>query len=138
VNSHESSTGRNALGGNAFFRARSPDQMLATAAPWTSPWLPPGYEQNFWNAALGIEVKGVRVSAAGGFDTDTWKSTGIGYSVDVSSDVPADKIAHLLEVVDELAEIPRAPRAGATVPAGDLSRALPCASDASRAARAAA
>jgi hypothetical protein len=26
--------------------------MLATAAPWTSPWLPPGYEQNFWNAAL--------------------------------------------------------------------------------------
>jgi hypothetical protein len=55
----------------SFFRARSPDQMLATAAPWTSPWLPPGYEQNFWNAALGIEVKGVRVSAAGGFDTDT-------------------------------------------------------------------
>jgi hypothetical protein len=28
-----------------------PHQMLATAAPWTSPWLPPGYEQNFWNAA---------------------------------------------------------------------------------------
>jgi hypothetical protein len=25
--------------------------MLATAAPWTSPWLPLGYEQNFWNAA---------------------------------------------------------------------------------------
>jgi DDE superfamily endonuclease len=35
----------------SFFRARSPDQMLATAAPWTSPWLPPGYEQNFWNGA---------------------------------------------------------------------------------------
>jgi transposase len=35
----------------AFFRCRSPSQMLATAAPWTSPWLPPGYEQNFWNAA---------------------------------------------------------------------------------------
>jgi transposase len=34
-----------------FFRTRSPDQMLDTAAPWTSPWLPPGYEQNFWNAA---------------------------------------------------------------------------------------
>jgi hypothetical protein len=100
---------------HSFFRARSPDQMLATAAPWTSPWLPPGYEQNFWNAALGIEVKGVRVSAAGGFDTDTWKSTGIGYSVDVSSDAPADKIAHLLEVVDEAAGILRALRAGATV-----------------------
>jgi transposase len=37
---------------HSFFRSRSPDQMLATAAPWTSPWLPPGYEQNFWNAAL--------------------------------------------------------------------------------------
>ncbi|MFC4914115.1 IS630 family transposase [Actinomadura gamaensis] len=36
---------------HAFFRTRSPDQLLATAAPWTSPWLPPGYEQNFWNRA---------------------------------------------------------------------------------------
>jgi hypothetical protein len=36
---------------HSFFRARSPDQMLAAAAPWTSPWLPPRYEQNFWNAA---------------------------------------------------------------------------------------
>ncbi len=36
---------------HSFFRARSPDQMLATAALWTSPWLPPGYEQNSWNAA---------------------------------------------------------------------------------------
>jgi len=36
---------------HAFFRSRSPDQMLATAAPWTSSWLPAGYEQNFWNAA---------------------------------------------------------------------------------------
>ena len=39
---------------HSFFRNRSPDQMLATAAPWTSPWLPPGYEQNFWNAALAV------------------------------------------------------------------------------------
>jgi DDE superfamily endonuclease/Homeodomain-like domain len=36
---------------HAFFRARSPSQLLAIAAPWTSPWLPPGYEENFWNAA---------------------------------------------------------------------------------------
>jgi hypothetical protein len=34
-----------------FFRNRSPDQTLATTAPWTSPWPPPRYEQNFWNAA---------------------------------------------------------------------------------------
>jgi transposase len=36
---------------HSFFRTRSPGQMLATAAPWTSPWLPPRYEQNFWNGA---------------------------------------------------------------------------------------
>jgi transposase len=36
---------------HAYFRSRSPDQMLALAAPWTSPWLPAGYEQNFWNGA---------------------------------------------------------------------------------------
>jgi transposase len=31
----------------AFFRHHSPDQMLATAAPWSSPWLPESYEQQF-------------------------------------------------------------------------------------------
>jgi uncharacterized OsmC-like protein len=66
-------------------------------------------------ASLGLELKGVRVSAAGGFDTSTWKSTGISYSVEVSSDARSDELAHLLEVVDEVAEIPRAIRAGANV-----------------------
>jgi transposase len=36
---------------HAYFRARSPDQMLATAAPWTSPWFPPRYMQNLRKAA---------------------------------------------------------------------------------------
>ncbi|GAB3002160.1 hypothetical protein GCM10023080_079780 [Streptomyces pseudoechinosporeus] len=36
---------------HAFFRHRSPTQMLTTAAPWTSPWLPKSYAQNFWRAA---------------------------------------------------------------------------------------
>jgi hypothetical protein len=66
-------------------------------------------------AALGIELKGARVIAAGGFDTATWRSTGIGYWVEVSSDAPADQVAHLLEVVDQVAEIPRTSRAGAPV-----------------------
>jgi uncharacterized OsmC-like protein len=66
-------------------------------------------------AALGLGLSGVRVSAAGGFDTDTWTSTGIRYSVDVRSDAPASELARLLEIVDEVAEIPRAIRAGATV-----------------------
>ena len=36
---------------HAFFRARSPTHMLATAAPHSSPWLPDGYVQNFRQAA---------------------------------------------------------------------------------------
>jgi hypothetical protein len=66
-------------------------------------------------AALGIDVSGVRVTAGGGFDTATWQSTGIGYSVDVSSEAPADDLTHLLAVVDDVAEIPRALRAGTGV-----------------------
>jgi uncharacterized OsmC-like protein len=65
--------------------------------------------------ALGIDVSGVRVTAAGGFDTTTWQSTGIDYSVEVSSDASTDKLAQLLEVVDQVAEIPQAIRAGASV-----------------------
>jgi hypothetical protein len=66
-------------------------------------------------AALGVELDGARVTAAGGFDTGTWRSTGISYVVEVSSGAPAGDLARLLEVVDEVAEIPRAIRAGATV-----------------------
>jgi OsmC-like protein len=65
--------------------------------------------------ALGIELHGARVTAAGGFDPATWQSTGIGYSVEVSSDAPADQLAQLPEPVDQAAEIPRAIRAEATV-----------------------
>jgi hypothetical protein len=36
---------------HALFRARSPAQMLATAAPHSSPWLPKGYVQSFRQAA---------------------------------------------------------------------------------------
>jgi transposase len=36
---------------HAFFRQRTTAQLLATAAPHTSPWLPEGYMQNFRQAA---------------------------------------------------------------------------------------
>jgi transposase len=36
---------------HAFFRQRTDAQMLATAAPHSSPWLPEGYLQNFREAA---------------------------------------------------------------------------------------
>ena len=36
---------------HAFFRARSPAQLLVTAAPHSSPWLPDRYGQNIQEAA---------------------------------------------------------------------------------------
>ncbi len=64
---------------------------------------------------LGMPLRGVRVSASGGFSTGTWESTGIGYMVDVESSASAQDVAALLEVVDAVAEIPKAIRAGARV-----------------------
>jgi len=63
---------------------------------------------------LGIPVDGVAVEADGGFD-DAWRSTGVEYAVTVDSRAPADDLARLLAIVDEVAEIPRALRAGAPV-----------------------
>ncbi len=65
-------------------------------------------------AALGLEVTGVRVRARGGFDTDSWTSTGIEYVVEVAGPGP-DELDRLLARVDEVAEIPRVLRAGAEV-----------------------
>ncbi len=65
--------------------------------------------------ALGVVVAGVRVSARGDFDRDTWRSTGVEYEVEISSDSNAGDVAELLRVVDDVAEIPRALRAEATV-----------------------
>jgi uncharacterized OsmC-like protein len=64
---------------------------------------------------LGIRIDGVRVTASGGFDTATWASTGITYRVELHSPASAEELARLLDRVDEVAEIPRAIRAGATV-----------------------
>jgi len=36
---------------HAYFRGRTTTQMLTTAAPWTSPWLPEGFGQHFWPGA---------------------------------------------------------------------------------------
>ncbi|MET8364452.1 OsmC family protein [Micromonospora sp. NPDC005194] len=64
---------------------------------------------------LGIRIHGVRVSAEGGFDTQTWISRGITYQVELSSPASAEELALLLNRVDDVAEIPRAIRAGTTV-----------------------
>ena len=64
---------------------------------------------------LGAIVHGVRVTASGGFNTETWESTGIVYLVDVDSPASASELAALLEAVDRVAEIPKSIRAGAPV-----------------------
>lgn len=64
---------------------------------------------------LGVVVNGVRVRAWGGFDTATWASTGVTYDVQVDSDASETDVAHLIEVVEEVAEIPRTLRSGTTV-----------------------
>ena len=64
---------------------------------------------------LGIELHGVRVRAHGSFDADSWSSTGITYDVRVVSDAAPGELEQLLELVDEIAEIPRALRSGTTV-----------------------
>jgi transposase len=38
---------------HAFFRQRTNAQLLATAAPYSAPWLPEGHGQNLRQAALG-------------------------------------------------------------------------------------
>ncbi|WP_309111978.1 IS630 family transposase [Saccharothrix sp.] len=36
---------------HAYFHNRTDEQTLTTAAPWTSPWLPEGFGQDFWPGA---------------------------------------------------------------------------------------
>jgi len=63
---------------------------------------------------LGVKVDCVAVEVDGRFD-DGWRSTGIVYSVMLDSRASAEDVARLRAVVDEIAEIPRAIRAGAPV-----------------------
>ncbi len=72
--------------------------------------------------ARNVAVKGVRVTASGGFDTDTWQSNGIGYVVEIDTDSPAEDVDVVLEAVDATAEIPKSIRAGATVERLDRRR----------------
>lgn len=64
---------------------------------------------------LGIDIEGVRVTAWGGFDTRSWRSTGVEYHVDISSFAEQEDLDRLLSRVDEVAEIPMALRQGAEV-----------------------
>jgi hypothetical protein len=66
-------------------------------------------------AQLGVSVRGVRVRASGGFDTASWSSTGVRYEVEVDTDAAPGDVDRLLQVVDDVAEIPKALRSGTSV-----------------------
>jgi uncharacterized OsmC-like protein len=66
-------------------------------------------------SAMGLVLHGVRVSAEGDFESTTWHSTGISYSADLDTDAHEDEVEELLRQVDDVAEIPRAIRAGGPV-----------------------
>ncbi len=66
-------------------------------------------------ADLGIELAGVRVEAAGGFDAVSWASTGVEYALELITDAEPELVERLLDKVDDVAEIPRALRAGVSV-----------------------
>lgn len=63
---------------------------------------------------LGVAIDGVRVTADGGFDPE-WRSTGVTYELTVDSTASPEDVSRLVEAVDDVAEIPKALRAGATV-----------------------
>jgi hypothetical protein len=66
-----------------------------------------------------VPVAGVKVSARGEFDEETWQSSGVTYTVEIDSTADAEGVAALLSRVDEVAEVPRALRAGMTVERAD-------------------
>lgn len=64
---------------------------------------------------LGIGINGARVTAGGDFDRSSWESTGVLYTIEISSHAPQAALDRLVEIVDRVAEIPMALRAGTTV-----------------------
>lgn len=63
---------------------------------------------------VGLPLDGARVEARGGFRED-WSSVGVSYRVEIDSRADASAIEQLIETVDQVAEIPKALRAGARV-----------------------
>ena len=62
----------------------------------------------------GIPLRGVAVTADGGFD-EGWASTGVHYQVELDAPAADEVLRDLVLTVDEVAEIPRALRAGTEV-----------------------
>src|SRR5262247_280766 len=69
--------------------------------------------------AMGLELTRVAISARGDFSGTPQVSGGIGYSVEVWGNAPAEALRALVERVDRIAEIPNSLRRGTTVRLSD-------------------
>ncbi len=65
--------------------------------------------------ALGVELRGVRVTVDGDFEGRGVASTPIEVVVELETDSPVDAVSALLAEVDRVAEIPRSLREGTEV-----------------------
>jgi uncharacterized OsmC-like protein len=65
--------------------------------------------------ARTMAVNGVYVTAEGGFEEETWASTGVEYSVAIDSGLLPEVVDDLVLTVEQVAEIPRALRQGVEV-----------------------
>ncbi len=63
----------------------------------------------------GVQVNGVHVTAEGGFDADTWLSTGVEYAVAIDSALLPEAVDRLVGAVERVAAVPRALRQGVGV-----------------------
>ena len=63
---------------------------------------------------MGVDIAGIAVEADGEFDGG-WRSAGIRYAVTLDSGASPEQLAVLASAVDEVAEVPRALRAGMPV-----------------------
>ena len=66
-------------------------------------------------ARAGIKLAGALVIADGGFDANTWRSTGITYRVELDSPAAREDQERLIQLVDDVAEIPKTLRLGSSV-----------------------
>ncbi|HEY1418330.1 MAG TPA: OsmC family protein [Myxococcaceae bacterium] len=69
--------------------------------------------------AMGLELTRVAISASGEFTGTPQVSAGIGYSVEVWGNAPAEALRALVERVDRIAEIPNSLRGGTAVRLSD-------------------
>jgi hypothetical protein len=82
-----------------FFRRRTPEQMLATAAPWTSPWLPR-------SCALDMDAAPLPPSKTGFRSAILYRRATVGRWVRASFDLAQETTHGFVVVAFTIADLP--------------------------------